>query len=171
MNFSIFGVFSELAKLKDFVFKKSKEPTKLKISRLHPNAMLPKYANIGDAGMDLTAVTKEWDEANSVFTYGFGLALEIPNGYVGLVFPRSSIYKTPMSLSNCVGVIDSSYRGEIKAMFKTSNKDAKNYEVGDRICQMIILPYPAIVVEEVAALTVTARGLKGFGSSGLISGK
>lgn len=79
---------------------------KVKIKKLHPDAVLPAYSTSGSAGMDLTAVSKTYDEHGNVH-YGFGLAFEIPEGYVGLIFPRSSCAKFDLSLSNCVGVIDS----------------------------------------------------------------
>jgi dUTP pyrophosphatase len=140
---------------------------KIKIKKLNPNAIIPKYAKEGDAGMDLVAVSKE--EINPLqIRYGTGLAVEIPEGYVGLIFPRSSIMKAGLSLSNAVGVIDSGYRGELMAVFnKKMAPHAKNYEVGDRIAQIIILPYPYIKFEEVSDLSDSARGDGGFGSTGL----
>jgi len=113
---------------------------KVKIKKLHPDAVIPKYAKEGDAGMDLTAVSREIDvnymDGDNLITYGTGLAFEIPKGYVGLVFPRSSIYKKDLTLSNSVGVIDSGYRGEVK--FKFRNNDYRDYDIGDRIGQIII---------------------------------
>ena len=88
---------------------------KINIKKLHPDAVIPRYAKPGDAGMDLTAVDVSSDY--SCLTYKTGLAIEIPEGYVGLLFPRSSVYKTGQQLSNCVGVIDSGYRGEIMMKF------------------------------------------------------
>lgn len=138
---------------------------KVKFKKLHPNAVTPKYAKFGDAGMDLTA-TSRWNEGSNV-CYGTGIAMEIPQGYVGLVFPRSSVAKKEMLLSNCVGVIDSGYRGEITAKFKTTNSGSHLYEVGERICQIIILPYPEIEFDEVETLSETERGDGGYGSSGV----
>lgn len=138
---------------------------KVKFKKLHPNAVTPKYAKFGDAGMDLTA-TSRWHEASNV-CYGTGIAMEIPQGYVGLVFPRSSVAKKELLLSNCVGVIDSGYRGEITAKFKTTNGGSHLYEVGERICQIIILPYPEIEFDEVETLSETERGDGGYGSSGV----
>ena len=83
---------------------------KVKIKKLHPNAVKPKYAKESDAGMDLVA-TEIISETPSQITYGTGLAMEIPDGMVGLVFPRSSIRNTGLNLSNSVGVIDAGYRG------------------------------------------------------------
>jgi len=134
--------------------------------KLTDNATLPKYASLGDAGLDLVATSKE--VTPMFIEYGTGLAAAIPSGYVGLVFPRSSISKTDMMLSNAVGVIDSGYRGEIKARFKYGdNSDSVHYNVGDKICQMIIIPYPAIEPKFVDDLSDTARGSGGFGSTGV----
>lgn len=157
----------------------------VKIKKLHKDAVIPKYAKPGDAGLDLTATSMEYDEYGNI-CYGTGLAFEIPEGYVGLVFPRSSIYKEQLLLSNAVGVIDSGYRGEVSFKFKPSmaldnrqcvktDKDRlwsvairQNgiYKVGDRIGQIIILPYPQIEFVEVDALSETERGTGGYGSSG-----
>ena len=139
---------------------------KVKIKKLHPDAVIPSYAKPGDAGLDLTATSKVWDDKKEKVVFGTGLAVEIPEGYVGLIFPRSSICKTLMSLANSVGVIDSGYRGEIKFFFKPGYRPKRNYEVGDRIGQLIIMPYPQIELEEVAELSETERGEGGFGSSG-----
>ena len=79
---------------------------KVKIKKLCENAVIPSYANPGDAGMDLVATSRMFDKYGNV-EYGTGLAMEIPEGYVGLIFPRSSICKQDLSLSNAVGVIDS----------------------------------------------------------------
>ena len=139
---------------------------KVGIKKLHPNAVVPKYAKSGDAGLDLTAVEIINDEGFQV-TYKTGLAFEIPLGYVGLLFPRSSIRNYQLSLSNAVGVVDSGYRGEIQFTFnKLAGIPSKKYEVGDRIGQLIILPYPSIELVELDNLSDTERGVGGFGSSG-----
>lgn len=138
----------------------------LKIKKLHPNAVIPTYAKDGDAGMDLVA-TEIISETTTDITYGLGIAIEIRDGYVGLIFPRSSIRKYDLSLTNCVGVIDSGYRGEIQATFKKTNGlDSLAYKVGDRIAQIIIIPHPQIQFEEVKELSDTQRGKGGFGSTG-----
>ena len=136
---------------------------KVKIKKLHPDAVVPKYAKSGDAGMDLTAVWK--NQEMDIITYGTGLAVEIPPWHVGLLFPRSSIYKTGMSLTNAFGVIDSGYRGEIMMKFEMTDSRTM-YEVGDRIGQLIIVPYPRIDFELVDELTPTDRGSGGYGSTG-----
>lgn len=138
----------------------------VRIKRLHPNAVIPMYAKQGDAGMDLVA-TEILNETDTQISYGTGIAVEIPTGYVGLVFPRSSVRKTGLQLSNSVGVIDSGYRGEIQATFNKVNSVLPSYEVGDRICQITILPYPSINFKEVDQLTDTERGSGGFGSTGV----
>lgn len=143
----------------------------VKVKKLNPNAVIPKYAKDGDAGMDLVATTII---SNTTFdvTYGTGIAMEIPKGYVGLVFPRSSIRKTDLSLTNCVGVIDSGYRGEIQAIFKKVfgkndvRIDEMDYKVGDRIAQIMIIPYPSVTFVESDELSESERGDGGFGSTG-----
>ena len=139
----------------------------VKIKKLVETAVTPKYAMIGDAGMDLTATSKWYDDDNNV-CYGTGIAMEIPKGYVGLVFPRSSNAKQDLILSNSVGVIDSGYRGEITFKFKLVDDRhlAKDYNVGDRVGQIIIMPYPKIEFVEVSELSETDRGNGGYGSSG-----
>jgi dUTP pyrophosphatase len=109
-----------------------------------------------------------------------GIALEIPEGFVGLVFPRSSIRKTGLQLSNSVGVIDSGYRGELQATFnklfggegmydemKVNQMQPNDYyKVGDRVAQIMIIPFPPIEFEQVTQLSETERGDGGFGSTG-----
>lgn len=95
-----------------------KNPLKVKIKKCHPDAVIPKYAKPGDAGMDITAVTVSVNEHTGAISYGTGLSIEIPEGYVGLVFPRSSNCKKDLYLTNSVGVIDSGFRGEIKMVYK-----------------------------------------------------
>jgi len=96
------------------------------------------------------------------------LAIEIPDGYVGLIFPRSSNSKTDLYLTNHVGVIDSGYRGEIMFKFRPRNTllDARIHHVGDRIGQLIVIPYPKVKLVESDELSDTERGDGGFGSTG-----
>jgi dUTP pyrophosphatase len=138
----------------------------VKVKKLDPNAVIPSYSKVGDAGMDLT-ITKEIENTSFSVSYGFGIAMEIPKGYVGLIFPRSSVRNQELILSNCVGVIDSGYRGELQATFKkTQGLDSIKYKVGERGAQIIILPYPTIYMTEVPELSDTERGAGGFGSTG-----
>lgn len=135
---------------------------KVKIQKLTNNAVIPSYAKPGDAGLDLVAVTKSFD--NDIVIYGTGLAIEIPKGYVGLVFPRSSLSNKSMILGNHVGVIDSGYRGEIILKFRATGGNL--YNIGDKIGQLIIIPYPKIDLIESKSLSESERGTKGFGSTG-----
>lgn len=153
---------------------------KVKIKKLNENAILPFYSTKGSAGMDMTAVSMEYNSENDYYIYHTGIAIEIPVGYVGLVFPRSSNRKTEAYLCNHVGIIDSDYRGEVLFCYKlrdterysrnTNGKidpsEHKPYEIGDRIGQMIIIPYPYIEIEECNELSNTDRGKSGFGSTG-----
>ena len=137
----------------------------VKIKKLHPDAVIPKYAKDGDAGLDLTAVGKYFDQGKLLWVYHTGIQIEIPKGYVGLVFPRSSIANVGIRLSNCVGVIDSGYRGEILAKFDVAYLGADLYKLGDRIAQLIIMPYPEIEFVEVDELSQTERCSGGYGST------
>lgn len=144
---------------------------KVNIKQLHPNSVVPTYAKHGDAGMDLTATSKWYDEHGNV-CYGTQLAFEIPNGFAGFLFPRSSNTKKDLILGNSVGVIDSGYRGEVVFKFREllpSERDiefgAREYEIGDRIGQIVIMPVPQIEFNLVDELSTTDRGVGGFGST------
>ena len=136
----------------------------IKFVKLDKNAQTPFQATSGSAGFDLVAVSKTRIDSNFV-SYGTGIAVEIPKGYVGLVFPRSSCYKAGMQLTNCVGVIDSDYRGEIRAVFSVDCR-REGYKIGDRICQLVIQKIPAVEYIEVQELSLTERGAGGYGSTG-----
>lgn len=143
---------------------------KVRFKKLSPKAVTPSYATAGDAGMDVTAIGHRIDAKHNFIEYHTGLALEIPEGYVGLLFPRSSVSKMDVSLANCVGVVDSGYRGEITFRYKFA-KDSffagvKRYNDGDRIGQLVIIPYPSIELEEADELNETVRGEGGYGSTG-----
>jgi dUTP pyrophosphatase len=148
----------------------------VRIKKLHPDAVIPSYSAIGDAAMDLVATSAQICEGGLYIEYGTGLSIEIPEGYVGLLFARSSISKTRLILANHVGVIDSGYRGEIKFRFKDlAMRQHGNekvfaselaYEVGNKIGQIIILPYPQIELVESDELSDSERGDGGFGSTG-----
>lgn len=145
----------------------------VKIKKLNEEAVIPSYAKPGDAGLDLTAVSYDYKEDIDCHVYGTGIAVEIPEDYVGLVYPRSSNRKTEAYMTNHVGVIDSGYRGEIMVSFKLRDyKEGqiqqlfKPYEVGDKIAQLIIVPYPKIEFKVVDELSTTERGENGHGSTG-----
>ncbi len=151
---------------------------KLKVKKLHKDAVLPNYAKRGDAAMDLVAV--EMAKTDKYIEYDTGIALEIPNGYVGLLFPRSSISNKDLMLKNSVGVVDSSYRGSVRLRFNVSKNDKNTlvsnmfpdighrdiYSVGERIGQLMIIPVPHFEIQEVDELSETDRGDGGFGHTG-----
>jgi len=137
---------------------------KVKFRKINSNTIIPKYAHDGDAGMDVYAVSKKIYLNEKFIEYGTGLQLEIPEGYVCLVFPRSSISIKTLSQCNSVGVLDSGYRGELKIRFYKHGDN--EYEIGERIGQIIILPFPKIELEEAKELLDTKRGDGGFGSTG-----
>lgn len=139
----------------------------INIERLHVDAVIPVYAKDGDAGLDLTAVSKKIvdEKDHGYISYGTGLAMEIPKGFVGLIFPRSSISKTGLLLANAVGVVDSGYRGEIECRFKFIS-GAKDYAVGDKVAQLIVIPIPSVDFTLVEKLSDSDRGTGGFGSTG-----
>lgn len=136
----------------------------IKIKKLNKDAIIPTYAKIGDAGLDLTAISISY--TNMYVEYGTGLAVEIPEGFAGFVFPRSSISNYDLTLCNSVGVIDSNYRGEIKLRFRTVYNQ-KVYNIGDRVGQLVIIPIPKIEFTVVEDLCDSSRGSLGFGSSGV----
>ena len=102
----------------------------IRIKKLIEGAVIPQYSKQGDAGLDLTATSRRMDPTGFI-EYGTGLAVQIPTGYVGLVFPRSSISRVNMQLCNAVGVIDSGYRGEILCRFKPTNAGRGVYDIGE----------------------------------------
>ena len=151
---------------------------KVNIKKLHPDAVIPSYAKEGDAGMDLTAISKTDDEFGNTI-YGTGLSFEVPENYFMILVPRSSNHKTDLLLTNHCGIVDSGYRGEV--MFKFRNlgiyvnpqkeedstfKYLPEYEIGDRIGQLIIMPYPKVAFEEAEELSSSERGEGGYGSTG-----
>lgn len=145
---------------------RSSNDLNVRVKRLHPDAIIPTYAKLGDAGLDLT-ITEIKEDNDTSISYGYGIAMEIPVGYVGLIFPRSSVRKYDLVLSNCVGVIDSGYRGELMSTFKKIGKFTdEKYKVGEKGAQIIIIPIPKIKLIEADTLTDSDRGTGGFGHSG-----
>lgn len=141
---------------------------KVKFTKFHTEAVTPVRANATDAGLDLVAVSNGAIRQTYI-EYDTGIALEIPEGHVGLLFPRSSVSNKDLTLCNSVGVIDSSYRGTLKVRFK-DHRPLKNgheglYKKGDKIAQLMILPYPQVELVEANVLSETARGEGGFGST------
>lgn len=147
----------------------------VKIKKLHKDAVIPKYETKGAVGVDLAAVSVEYDNYGNLVV-GTGLAIQLPEGYYADLRPRSSISKYDLVLANSIGTVDADYTGELILKFKPSDYFAVNrddvygdgeiYKVGDRVAQLLILPYPKINFIEVDELDKTERGNKGFGSTG-----
>lgn len=142
----------------------------VKFKRLSDKAIMPIRAHKGDAGLDLTAtnITTNVNEVGQLMiVYHTDLAVEIPEGYVGLLFPRSSIWKKSLTTTNCVGVIDSGYRGEIMFVMKsTTDVVPKVYNIGERFAQLVIVPIPEFDIVEAEELSDSERGTDGLGSTG-----
>ena len=138
---------------------------KVRFKKLHSEARAPFRAVEGAAGWDLFATRERLHSGSGgeYTEYGTGLAVEIPPGYVGLLFARSSVTKTNSYLGNGVGVLDEGYVGEILFRYKGS---AYPYNVGERVGQLVIVPCPEIEFEEANELGYSVRGTGGFGSSG-----
>lgn len=158
--------------------------TKVEFIRMASNAVIPSKAHPTDAGFDMVATSKMVTE--DYVEYGTDIAIKLPEGHCALLFPRSSISKQDLLLCNSVGLIDENYTGEIKFRFKHPRKyqyytfkkflgfitdilanpiTYKDYEVGDKIGQIVILPIPSVEFVEVSKLPETDRGSGGFGSS------
>lgn len=148
-------------------------PVVLKVKRLPHCKALPKYATAGSAGLDLTnalaeAVTLEPGERCRI---PIGIIVEIPVGYEGQVRPRSGLAdKAGISLTNCVGTIDSDYRGEVQVLVVNHGQKAYTFEPGERIAQLLVTPVPQVEVVEVEELSESnERGAGGFGSTGRLT--
>lgn len=141
-------------------------PFEIKCVKTRTNARLPFKATSFAAGSDLYIADIADMPKGRVKCYT-GISMEIPEGYVGLLFPRSSIHKTNFRLANSVGVIDSDYRGEISAVFDTKGVNNSDYKVGDRCCQIVIVPILNTSFKETTEeLSSTKRGDGGYGSTG-----
>ena len=138
----------------------------VKFKKISENAVAPQQAHPSDAGYDLVAVSRKTNKNPEYIEYGTGLAIEIPDGYVGLVFPRSSVSKTSLCLRNSVGVIDSGYRGEIKLRFGVDNNSKIEYSLYDKVGQLVFMKIPNINLIESEFLSDSERGEGGFGSTG-----
>ena len=141
----------------------------IKVKKLKPDATVPSMGSKFAAGADLYSA-EDADvviEPSETKFIGTGLAMEIPEGYVGLVYARSGLAcKRGLAPANKVGVVDSDYRGEIKVALHNHGKEAQTVEKGERIAQMVIAPYLSVNYEEADALSETERGEGGFGSTG-----
>lgn len=141
----------------------------IKVKKLKPDATVPTMGSKFAAGADLYSAEDEdvVIEPGETKFIGTGLAMEIPEGYVGLVYARSGLAcKRGLAPANKVGVVDSDYRGEIKVALHNHGKEAQTVEKGERIAQMVIAPYLSVNYEEADELSETERGEGGFGSTG-----
>ena len=141
---------------------------RLPVRRLDAAATLPTRAHDGDAGLDLYAVEAATVWAGRRASVGTGIALEIPPGHAGLVLPRSGLAaRHGIALVNAPGLIDAGYRGEVRILLLNTDTD-EHFEIapGDRIAQLLLVPFAAAEPVEVAELAVSERGEGGFGSSG-----
>ena len=141
-------------------------PITLKFKRLSPQAVTPTYATEGAACFDLTAIARTI-KGNSA-TYSTGLAFEIPQGHVMLVYSRSGHgFKADMRLANAVGVVDSDYSAEVMVKLTHDGLDAPDWPwIGDRVAQAMLVKLPTVTLEETDELHATQRGANGFGSTG-----
>ena len=144
---------------------------KVRIKRLRRDAVIPRKAHTTDAAFDLVATDISVDWAKQEITCRTGLAFEIPQGYAGFIYPRSSVANKPLILHNCTGIIDADYRGEVTVKFLITDLRAYlqgdgGYHAGDRVAQMMIMPFPQVKFEEAESLSETERGEGGYGSTG-----
>ena len=138
---------------------------KLKFKKLHPDAKINPPANPGDCGYDITAVTMSLDNPMYV-EYGTKLSVKIPEGYVGLLLPRSSVSNKGLSLANSCGVLDQGFLGEIRFRFYPTGTLSELYNIGDRIGQLLLVPILIVEMEEVEEFEHTERGSGSYGSTG-----
>lgn len=143
-------------------------PPLLKVKRLHPDAQIPEYATSGAACFDLPSLQNGHVLAGCSEHFQTGLAFEVPAGCVMLIYSRSGHgFKNATRLVNCVGVIDSDYRGEIIVGLMNDGGGMLNVRKGDRIAQAMLVPVHQWELQEVDELSDTARGTGRFGSTGL----
>lgn len=141
----------------------------IKIKRLNERAKIPTFGTEFSAGADLYCAEEHEISVCSgqKCSIGTGISMEIPEGYVGLVFARSGLAcKNGLRLCNSVGVIDADYRGEIKVVLHNDSEYVREIKPGERVAQMIVMPYPKVSFIEVKELSDTVRGESGFGGTG-----
>ena len=139
---------------------------KIKVKRVHPGAILPHYAHDGDAGMDLYAVEDVILWPNEPVAVRTGLSIELPRGYVALVWDKSG-FALKEGIKTMAGVGDSTYRGEYKVVLLNTTNQYYYVDKGDKIAQLLIQPVMQAEIEEVHNLSETTRGTGGFGSTGM----
>lgn len=136
------------------------------IKKLVPEAVIPSYAHPGDAGLDLVATSVK--HTMKYIEYGTGLSFAIPEGFLGLLVPRSSSSEKHLRLANSVGILDAGYRGEVKFRYALTLPSGMGdvYKVGERIGQLVLIPFVSAKILEVEELPESKRGTDGFGSTG-----
>jgi len=141
--------------------------TELPFRRVHPDAVLPERAYVGDAGVDLVARERVELRPGERATVGTGIAVAVPEGHAGFVQPRSGLAaRHGISIVNTPGLIDSGYRGEVRViLLNTDAREPFVVEPGMRIAQLVVVPVAAVEIVEVDELPETGRGVRGFGSS------
>jgi dUTP pyrophosphatase len=143
------------------------ERPELPVQRLHPDAVLPAYAHPGDAGLDLTSVEEVALGPGERAAVATGLAIAVPDGWVGLVHPRSGLARRHgITVANAPGTIDAGYRGEVLVLLVNLGPDQVRLAAGERVAQLILQRVGSAAVVEVASLGDTTRGSGGFGSTG-----
>ena len=142
---------------------------KINIKRLTETAILPERGSAYAAGYDLFADVNESVEIQPHETkmIGTGLAIEIPEGYFGGIFARSGLSsKEGLRPANCVGVVDTDYRGEVKVALHNDGEVVREIKAGQKIAQLVVVPFLGVEFDEVEELSETVRGVGGFGSTG-----
>ena len=140
---------------------------RLRVSMTEGSGYVPEYAHDGDAGLDLRSTEDRLIPPGRSMLIGTGLRCEIPDGCVGLVFPRSGLGSRGVTIRNAVGVVDSGYRGEVMCALWNTMENAFHVHRGDRICQMVVVPYMACDLEVADELSDSERGSDGHGSTGV----
>lgn len=166
---TVHGSDSDAAAQRETALWFESNPIVVRFVRMNKDAVIPQKSHWDDAGMDLvaTSVTTEYAGGINNYVYHTGIAMEIPRGHMGLIFPRSSISKTSMLQRNSVGVVDAGYRGEILIKMSALDLTEENvYSVGDRVAQLVIVPIPRVVFVETSELDESVRGQGAFGSTG-----
>ncbi len=140
---------------------------KIKYKKLNERAIIPTYGTEFAAGADLYALDGAQIAPGDSVWFGTGIAVEIPTGYVGLVFARSSLgVKRGLAPANKVGVIDSDYRGELRVVLHNHSNQLQSVDAGERVAQLVIVPYLPAEYLEAEELDESDRGVQGFGSTG-----
>lgn len=140
---------------------------KLMVCMTDDAGYVPAYAHDGDAGLDLRAVEDYTIPAGGSVMVRTGLRVEIPHGCVGLEFPRSGLGSRGLTMRNAVGVIDSGFRGEVMCPLWNTTDEPFEVRRGDRVCQLVVMPYCPCTIVEADELSDSERGTDGYGSTGV----